>query len=75
MVEKQPLLPLGVVENLPLIGFFLHESKKVVETEARFQEMWLKTYKPPNPVGENAPVGVEYELGVIGHERETECGV
>ena len=33
------------------------------------------SYKPPNPVGENAPVGVEYELGVIGHERETECGV
>lgn len=33
------------------------------------------TYKPPNPVGENAPVGVEYELGVIGYDRETKCGV
>ena len=33
------------------------------------------SYKPPNPVGENAPVGVKYELGVIGHDRETKCGV
>ena len=36
VVEKQPLLPFGVVENLPLVGFFLQESKKVVEIEAAF---------------------------------------
>jgi hypothetical protein len=36
MVENQPLLPLGVVENRTLAGFLLRKSKKVVEIEAAF---------------------------------------
>jgi hypothetical protein len=42
VVETQPLLPLGVVENLPLGGFLLRKSKKMVEIRARFQKMWSK---------------------------------
>jgi hypothetical protein len=36
VVEKQPPLPLGVVENLPLGSFLPRKSKKVVEIEAAF---------------------------------------
>jgi hypothetical protein len=36
MVENQPLLPLGVVENRTLAGFLLRKSKKMVEIEAAF---------------------------------------
>ncbi len=36
VVEKHTRLPNGVVENLPLIGFLLRKSKKVVEIEAAF---------------------------------------
>jgi hypothetical protein len=36
VVENQPLLPLGVAENLPLGGFLPLKSKKVVEIEAGF---------------------------------------
>jgi hypothetical protein len=36
VVETQPLLPLGVVENRPLAGFLLWKSKKGVEFEPAF---------------------------------------
>jgi hypothetical protein len=36
VVENQPLLPFGVVENPPLIGFLPRKSEKVVEIEAAF---------------------------------------
>jgi|CZCA01.1.fsa_nt_gi hypothetical protein len=36
MVEKQPPLPLGVVENLPLVHFLFQESHLGVEIEAAF---------------------------------------
>ena len=72
MAEYQALTGLAVVDFQPLMAFLRERWQKIIQQKeicGRF------SYKPPNPVGENAPVGVKYELGVIGHDRETKCGV